>query len=353
MSIAGLCKRFTVLLTGFFYGAIVAVKLLLKTFKLGPRTVFAHKTRNKPPACLQQPDLGTHGYAHLEDIRMHYVSNGAEDKPLMLLVHGFPEFWYSWRYQLREFKDQYRVVAVDLRGYGDSDKPSGIGNYTTPKLVNDLKQMVNALGYHKCVMAGHDWGGALAWAFADKFPDMISHLIILNCPNEQALNRHMEKSFQQFKMSWYIFFFQLPWLPELLLRFNDFAILSTMMRGKSGGVRSDCMTEEDMEAYKYTFSKNGVTEPINFYRAALSLSSLSRDKPPKRFSESVNRGITMPTLIIWGEEDMALEKALVSLSMEVCKGKVTVRYIQGASHWVQMDRPDLVNSYMREFLAEN
>nr|KAG5703519.1 hypothetical protein BaRGS_020153 [Batillaria attramentaria] len=187
---------------------------------------------------------------------MHFVSNGPEDKPLMLLVHGFPEFWYSWRHQLREFKDDYR----------------------------------------------------------------------------------------------YMFFFQMPLVPEFVFATSDYSALDDLFRGKESGVRSDSMTADDVEAYKYAFSRSGFTGPINFYRAAFSLESMMG--AAKMTEESKRRGITMPTLVIWGEEDVALEKPLAELSCEICKGKYTIKYVEGSSHWVQMDQPGLVNRYMREFLAE-
>lgn len=327
------------------YGLIVSGKVLLDIVKTRGEAMRSKK-RTKPPSCLEDPSLGTHGYAHLENIRMHFVSNGDEDKPLMLLVHGFPEFWYSWRYQLREFKDKYRVVAVDLRGYGESDKPSGMGNYAVPVLVNDLKQIVTSLGYNKCVLVGHDWGGALAWYFANSCPDLVSKLIIMNCPNGFAFEKHLQTSFTQFKMSWYMMFFQLPWLPELFFRLNDFGALDRMMKEGKMGVNSEFLTAEDLEAYKYTFARGGFTCPINYYRYSLSLEGLSRGVGRKKGDWNIR----MPTLIIWGDKDSALEKSLAQMSAEVCTNEVEIKYIEGASHWVQMDRPDLVNTYMRKFL---
>ncbi|XP_025105522.1 epoxide hydrolase 4-like [Pomacea canaliculata] len=333
---------------GSFIGLLALCKIVIDCVKVGPSKVFSQQKRNKPPACLEDSSLGTHGYAHLEDIRMHYVSNGSEDKPLMLLVHGFPEFWYSWRYQLKEFKDRYRVVAVDLRGYNETDKPSGISSYKTAKLATDLKQLITALGYSDCVLVGHDWGGAVCWAFAEKFPDLVNHLIILNCPNIKAFRKHVRSSLKQVKMSWYMYFFQLPFLPELMFKLQDYAILDQLFRSKHSGVRSDRMSDEDIEAYKYTFSRSGLTGPINFYRAAFEVER----RPPDQ-SGSRSKGISVPTLVLWGTEDAALDNRLAEMSCEVCTGKVVLRYIEGASHWVQMDRPDLVNKYMREFLTES
>lgn len=348
--IAAVVQRFLALLIGSFYCAIVILQTAIDCLRRGPKTVLGRRQREKPPPCLEDPSLGTHGYVHLEHIRMHYVSNGSEDKPLMLLVHGFPEFWYSWRHQLREFKDDYRVVAMDLRGYNETDQPSGIGNYSTSCLTNDLKQLITALGYSSCVLVGHDWGGALAWVFAEKYPDLVSKLIILNCPNGRAFQKHLRKSLTQFKMSWYMFFFQIPWVPEFKLASSDYETLEQMFTSKEFGVQTDRMTSEDVEAYKYAFSRSGFTGPINFYRAAFSLKGMVQATDMRR--KSKEQGITMPTLVIWGDRDAALDKPLAELSCEICKNKFTIKYVEGASHWVQMDEPDLVNQYMREFLEE-
>ncbi|XP_025105523.1 epoxide hydrolase 4-like [Pomacea canaliculata] len=287
-------QRIVVLMLGSFIGLLALCKIVIDCVKVGPSKVFSQQKRNKPPACLEDSSLGTHGYAHLEDIRMHYVSNGSEDKPLMLLVHGFPEFWYSWRYQLKEFKDRYRVVAVDLRGYNETDKPAGKSNYKTAKLVADIKQLITALGYSDCVLVGHDWGGVVCWMFAETFPDLVNHLIILNCPNFKVFQKHLRSSLKQAKMSWYIYFFQLPFLPELMFRLQDYAILDQLFRGKHSGVRSDRMSDEDIEAYKYTFSRSGLTGPINFYRAGFG----GERRPPDQ-SGSRSKGISVPTLLLW------------------------------------------------------
>lgn len=291
------------------------------------------KTR-EAPSCLKDPSLGTHGYIHLQDVKLHYVACGDTSKPLMLCLHGFPEFWYSWRYQLKEFSKDYRVVAVDQRGYGESDKPSGKENYAVDKLAADIKQLIPALGYEKCTLVGHDWGGSIAWSVATLYPNMVEKLIVLNCPHPGVFSKYVQRNRSQLMKSWYMMFFQTPLIPELLIMAFDFDSLTQMMKL----LKNTKATDEDTEAYKYSFSqKGGVTGPINWYRAAFSQPMNIRGKIP------------MPTLIIWGKPDLALEEGMAPLASEYATN-LTVKYIENTNHFVQMDMPDECNRIMRDFL---
>ncbi|OWF46898.1 epoxide hydrolase 4-like [Mizuhopecten yessoensis] len=299
------------------------------------------KKRDIMPACLNDPTLGTHGFIHLEHVKLHYVSNGDEKKPLMLLIHGFPEFWYSWRFQLRAFAGDYRVVALDLRGYSESEKPNGYNSYTIENLVGDIKQLIPALGHRSAVVVGHDWGGAIAWGFAMKYQDMVDKLIIMNCPHPATFRPFLRGNFKQLKKSWYMFFFQVPYLPEHMMSRNDYRAIKEMFTSKHAGLRVGTMTDEDVEAYKYAFSHpGGLTGPLNFYRSAMKNSSMLVTNVPK---------IQKPTLIIWGCQDLALCEELPSLAKDHVTN-LTIRFVQDASHWVQMDTPDIVNEHMQDFL---
>ncbi|XP_046582552.1 epoxide hydrolase 4-like [Haliotis rubra] len=303
-----------------------------------PIAYCSYKKRYVIPSVLNDPELGTHGYVQLEEVKIHYVAHGDESKPLMLFVHGFPEFWYSWRYQLREFKKDYRVVAIDTRGYGDSDKPSGVANYQVSKVVEDLKQLIPALGYRSCVLVAHDFGGAIAWALTALHPDLVDKLIVMNCPHPGIFRSYMEKSLAQLKKSWYIFFFQIPFVPELMMRVNDMKALEKMFTGRQGGLTSDNCSADDIEAYKYVFSKPGAaTCAINYYRATTRY-------PAKKIPR-----ISCPVLTIWGCKDVALESSLAAAANAFVDNH-TVKYIDEASHWVMIDTPEEVNKHITDFL---
>ncbi|XP_046582062.1 epoxide hydrolase 4-like [Haliotis rubra] len=290
------------------------------------------------PSVLNDPDLGTHGYVHLADVKIHYVAQGDETKPLMLFVHGFPEFWYSWRFQLREFKNDYRVVAIDMRGYGDSDKPSGVANYQMSKLVTDLKQIIPALGYRSCVLVGLDWGAVIARIFASKHPHMVDKLITMNCPRPDIIHNYLETHMFELKKVWYILFFQVPFLPELMLLVNDMKLMETTMAGPNGNLTVGTLSTEDMEAYKYALSRPGAaTAVIDYYRAFIRF-------PPRKISK-----ISCPLLVIWGCKDMILDRDMSAAAAAVVDNQ-TVKYIEEAGHWVMMDTPDIVNKHMRDFL---
>lgn len=327
---------------GTFFAAMAAVRLLWRLIRhpIKAFTTVWPKTRDVMPACLNDPTLGSHGFIHLEDVRLHYVASGDEGKPLMLFLHGFPEFWYSWRHQIREFKKDYRVVAVDLRGYADSDKPSGVAAYKTTNMVADIKQLIPALGYRTCVLVSHDWGGVLAYQFAAKHQDMIDKLIIMNAPHSGHMNDYVMKNKSQAKKSWYIAFFQVPLVPEIVFSSFDYEAVKQIFTGKQSGLRVGKLAETDVEAYKYALSRpGGLSGPINYYRAALRY----------KLDKSIFKTIEKPTLVIWGSQDTALNKDLAAVPFKFVSN-LTIKYIDDASHWVQMDRPDEVNKIMREWL---
>ncbi|XP_010795748.1 epoxide hydrolase 4-like [Notothenia coriiceps] len=164
---------------------IVALLKLCWNIILRPTATFQWGVRETPPACLNDTSLGTHCYVRIKEsgLRFHFVAAGERGKPLMLFLHGFPEFWFSWRYQLREFKSEFRVVAVDMRGYGESDLPLSSDSYSFDSLVTDVKDIVEYLGYNRCCLVGHDWGGTIAWLFAIQYPEMVTKLIVLNSPH--------------------------------------------------------------------------------------------------------------------------------------------------------------------------
>ncbi len=265
-------------------------------------------------------------------VKLHYVHQGAG--PLLLLLHGFPDFWFSWRNQIPALAKDYHVVAIDMRGYNESDKPRGVDAYRMQRLCDDVDAVIDQLGGGRATLVGHDWGGAVAWSYAYSHPEKLDALVILNAPHPATFLRAIRKPPQLFR-SWYVFFFQLPRLPEW-----------TLTRGRAGalaGVFKGAARPDQIEIYRSRFMKPGVaTAALNYYRATLR----GRRNGGRPFSL-----LEVPTLLIWGDQDVALGKEL-TLGLEKYVKNLRVEYVPGAGHFVHQEQPAVVNSLLQEFLAE-
>jgi len=273
-------------------------------------------------------------------VRLHYVVQGKG--PLIVLLHGFPEFWYSWRYQIAFLAGHgYTVVAPDLRGYNESEKPRG--GYDIPTLIGDIAGLVTGLGYERATIAGHDWGGVLAWSFAMRYPSMTERLIVMNAPHPAAMVRELH-TVKQLRKSWYIFLFQLPWLPEMALLRNHANAIGRMLRGAA--VQKEAFPRAVTARYQRAMSKPGAMRAaLSYYR--ISFRAMLR---PASITASVAQ-ISAPTLLIWGEQDIALDIALTT-GLEQWVKDIRVRRVPDSGHWVQQEKPQQVNRLMLEFLAE-
>ncbi|MEM9005078.1 MAG: alpha/beta hydrolase [Cyanobacteria bacterium P01_F01_bin.86] len=280
-----------------------------------------------------------HNYLETNGVRLHYVTQG--EGPLMLLLHGFPEFWYSWRHQIPAFAQDYKVVALDLRGYNESDKPAGVAAYALPELIKDVEGAIRALGYNQCVLVGHDWGGAIAWGFAYTHSAMLSHLIVLNLPHPAKFTAGLRTP-QQLLKSWYIALFQLPLLPEWILQVGDYAVIRSAFRDQV--VNSNAFTAKDLDEFAAAAAKPGaLTSMVNYYRNLVQSGGL--------FSRTWGI-LQVPTLMIWGENDFALGKEL-TYGTDQYVTNFKLHYIPNCNHWVQQEQPELVNRYMHEFLGRS
>jgi len=283
-------------------------------------------------------NLWSSNFITANNINLHYVTQGSGR--LMLMLHGFPEFWYSWRHQIPEFAQDYQVVALDLRGYNESDKPEAKSAYVMAEFIKDIEKVIQELGYEKCILVGHDWGGAIAWSFAYKYPEMVEKLIVMNIPHPAKFMEGLGTP-EQLLRSWYIFFFQLPFLPELMFQFDDYQAITSIF--KDIAVNKSVFTEADLAAYKEAIAKPGaLTSMINYYRNIL----------PGFFDDQEWNILQIPTLMIWGEEDKALGKELTYGTEEYVEN-FQIRYIPNCGHSLQQEQPQLVNQYMREFLDNN
>jgi pimeloyl-ACP methyl ester carboxylesterase len=279
--------------------------------------------------------LVRHHDVDLEGIRIHYVEAGAG--PLVLLLHGFPDFWFGWRNQIPALAGAgFRVVAPDLRGYDLSSKPAGIGAYTVERIVEDISKLVRALGAERASVVGHDWGGAIAWTFAMRHPDQLERLAILNAPHPARFARAFRDP-RQLAKSWYMFFFQLPALPEALLRARGYESIRRLFARDP--VRP--FDEEDVRRHVEAIARPGaLTAMIDWYRALFRGSG--------RLRSSLRR-IEAPTLVLWGDRDRYLSRPVSEPAREWVPD-LTVAHFPNASHWLQHDEADAVNRRLVAFL---
>ncbi|MCC7224932.1 MAG: alpha/beta hydrolase [Chitinophagales bacterium] len=273
-------------------------------------------------------------------IRLHCATEGSGK--LLVMLHGFPEFWYSWRHQIPFLANYYRVVAPDMRGYNLSDKPKGVRNYRTDILAADIKDLILQLGETKAYIVAHDWGGAVAWTLAALYPEVVEKMVILNMPHPLEFRRHLLRfNTEQWKKSWYIFFFQLPYLPERYLTKDLRTFFKKALRGWA--TRKEAFSDHDIDQYVAAYSQPGAfTPPINYYRAAL------RNSYPKAIPKTP---IKPPVMLLWGEQDRALGKELTYNTPNYCE-RLRMQYLPDAGHWIQHDCPELVNSYIHEFFSQ-
>jgi pimeloyl-ACP methyl ester carboxylesterase len=281
----------------------------------------------------------SHREAATNGVRLHYVEAG--DGPLVVLLHGFPEFWYSWRHQIPALAAAgFRVIAPDLRGYNESDKPPGVDAYRTETLVDDVDALIRHAGAARAAVVGHDWGGVLAWLLPLWHPDVVERLAVLNAPHPAAYLRELRRGGQLLR-SWYVLFFQLPWLPERLIRAGDFALVRRMLR--RGPARPGAFTPEDVERHVEALKRPGaLTAALNYYRAAVRGSGL------RRVMRQV-RPTTVPTLLVWGVRDPYLSPRLTQ-GLEAWVPDLRVERLAESSHWVQNEAPDRVNRALIRFL---
>lgn len=265
-------------------------------------------------------------------VTLHAVECGAG--PSVLLLHGFPELWYAWHRLLPALaRAGFRAVAPDLRGYGASDKPRDIDAYRSELLLDDIQGLVRALDLGSIRLVGHDWGATLAFAFAARHPELVSHLVILNGAHPKRLREELG-TLEQALRSAYILFFQLPWLPEWCLRRR--AVLSKIFRGSS--VNPAAFSDDDIERYLAAIRVPGAASGmVNYYRAA------------RRFPPEVEAKIVAPTLVLWGEQDPALAKANLD-GLSALVADLTVTTTPNAGHFIQHELPEFVEARLLEFL---
>lgn len=279
-----------------------------------------------------------HSYIETNGSRLHVVQAGPQSGPPVVLLHGFPENWRCWIRQLPALVDAgCRVIIPDQRGYNLSDKPAGIKNYRMGELTNDVLGLIDALDYEKVNLVGHDWGAEVAWSLGFSKPERLHRLGVLNAPHPAVMKRFLSRDFEQMRRSWYILFFQLPWLPEAGIRAQGWR---RVIRALQDNGKAHTFTNEDIEKYKEAWSQPGaMTAMLNWYRAAVRYQI--------HMSEDVC--VKVPTLMLWGMKDFALSHRMARPSMDYCQdGRLL--FFPEATHWVQRDEADEVNRHLLNFV---
>ena len=272
----------------------------------------------------------THHYADNDGVKIHYATAG-DSGPLVVMIHGFPDFWYSWNEQIKALQSTHRVAAMDLRGYNRSDKPKGLDNYAIPKLVSDVAAVIRDMGEKKAVIVGHDWGGMVAWQFAMTKPEMTDRLAVLNLPHPKGLNRELANNPDQQRNSQYARAFQLPGAHKLL----------TAER-LAGWVKGEAKRAKYIEAMK----RSDFEAMLNYYK---------RNYPRTPYEEDTSEPVRlkMPVLLIHGLDDKALLHGALNRTWEWLDADLTLVTIPGAGHFVHHDKPALVSRTLKMWLMRD
>lgn len=283
------------------------------------------------------------GVVETGGLSFHFDEAGS-GPDVALFLHGFPESRHSWRRQLPHLASLgWRAVAFDQRGYGDSSRPRGVAAYDIRHLVSDVADMFDALEARRRILIAHDWGGAVAWAFAVNEVRPLDALIVLNMPHPDIFLRALRTDVRQILRSWYIGFFQIPLIPELLLTAGGAKALEQAFT--SMAVHPDAFSKEDLDHYRANALKPGaMTAMINWYRAAARTGLAFR-------TDGAPLAIHTPTLLIWGEADTALGLPLTE-GYERYVTDFTLKRLPGVSHWVQQEAPDEVNHHIEGFMRQ-
>jgi pimeloyl-ACP methyl ester carboxylesterase len=284
-----------------------------------------------------------HQFVNANGLRFHVATCGEGDR-LALFLHGFPECWYSWRYQLPLLaRLGYRAWAPDLRGYGETERPPRMQDYSLERLMDDVAGLIDASGCKSVVLFAHDWGGVIAWFFAMRKLRPLERLVVMNLPHPGVMEKEMRR-WRQMKKSWYVLLFQLPRLPEFLFRVRNYKLVGDAFR--EAAIDKSRFPDEVLQVYRENAARPGaLTAMFNYYRA------LVRGGSGNRQAALGYPVIDTPTLMVWGEQDFALGKES-TYGTERFVPNLTIRYLPNVSHWVQQEAPEVVNVMVEAWLTD-
>ncbi len=277
-------------------------------------------------------------YISTNGVKLHCLRVGQSDKPLIILLHGFPEYWASWKNQIQDLLDAgYQLMIPDQRGYNLSSKPWRIGSYKIDKLAKDIIGLIDYAGKEKAYVIGHDWGAAVTWFIGITYPDRIHKIITINVPHPSVMKKFLLTDKEQRKKSYYMYYFQLPIIPQLYLKRKKYKrLVATLVKTSNDGTFSD----EDIARYKQAWGqKRAISCMLNWYRASF-----------RRRVKIPDKRVTVPILIVWGINDKFLKKEMAEASLDYCDyGKL--EYVNGTTHWVQHEKPGEVNQLIIDFIG--
>ncbi len=279
------------------------------------------------------------GRRSVNGVTLHVVEAGSDDGPLLVLLHGFPEFWWGWRHQIGPFaRAGYHVVVPDMRGYNESEVPSQVSDYHLDTLTADVVALADSFGAQRFDLVAHDWGAVISWWVAAKHSGRLRRVVLMDGPHPDVWAAQGLKHPTQAVRSTYVAFYQLPWLPEAALSAWDFAALRKFVETTA---RDGTFEPGALDRYVEAWSHPGsLTAMLNYYRA---LRERQTGKEPAR--------LTPPTLVLWAEHDSFLERHIAEAGLALCdRGRLEI--VPGTTHWLHLEEPERINAAVLRFLAE-
>uniref|UniRef100_A0A1B6GC61 AB hydrolase-1 domain-containing protein n=1 Tax=Cuerna arida TaxID=1464854 RepID=A0A1B6GC61_9HEMI len=319
----------------FLWGLWILWKELIKKALRQSSSCESSDLRRKPPECLSE-HFGQHLYVKLQNVKLHYVESGPKDKPVVLLLHGFPDCWISWRHQVAALSNYFRVISLDLKGFGDSDKPTSRRSYKVDVVLSELRDLIHSLGVTSCTVVGHDLGALIGWYLVHLCPQYVNKFVSISCPHPNFYWAHLPDA-NFFNTNW-VHYSQLPHLPEKDALKNDLNIINQCYQHLTV---KNLKEVAFLDAYKYYFSrKEDWTGAINYYR----------NLPFCRVRASESCPVEVPCLLILGNQDFSVQLESVVRSTEYLS-KYQLKIIDSAGHFPHQERPEEVNIMLLNFLV--
>ncbi|XP_037775166.1 epoxide hydrolase 4-like [Penaeus monodon] len=325
-------------LLALLYGGLVTMYLLWAWFRGAFRQP---RTRDIPPACLVDPHLGIHRFIKLQNLKLHFVEAGSPQGPLVLMIHGAPDFWFTWRKQIPTLANDFWVIAVDLRGCGDSDTPSLRTKYSPSIVAEDIVHLIRILGRKNAHLLCAGTGGQIGWHLAYHCPELVSKMVLIHSPHPYVIRQQVRSSWTNYLRIWYMFFLRLPVLPEIVAQANDSGLIDKMFQPL---LKNKSVTEEEIEAYKFIFSRReDWIGPLHHLRQ-LNVNRVSN-------IEAQPGVITKPTLLVMGDSDPVLPLDTAYKSAEYVE-RISIKPLPGTGYSAHVSHAASLNQMIGEFLRE-